>query len=374
MTKIDPRRRILNEFGADDEIVGVDTDYSIPDLKLFLPALLIASLSVLTGNSLGGLLAVTGGIIVGLGVLVATAIVVFIAPSHLTPQVWVGQIIAFKRQPSIRTLLDGASDQRTETLTRVDRFLPEADAVERVDGTLVAGVEVSPANMALATETEWDNAADALGNALNALDFPFQLRSTARRVDADRLVAGYDQRRDDPDVTANPVLANLIDAYRRRLPQEFQARGTSVREYQILVPVYVYDVQIAERGALANLRDVPYIGGLLGFIGAESTQLSPEEIERAQRNLLDNRLATVQDAIRGIDTCTAERVSAETLAAWIEESWAGSRTEYETEQSRLRTTPVVLADAATTPPDVDTPQPDVDDGHHDPVSHSLDHR
>ncbi|UPV98925.1 hypothetical protein M0R88_10320 [Halorussus gelatinilyticus] len=339
MTQTDPRRRILDKFGADDEIAGIDTDYTLADLKLFIPTVALALICLLSGVASGGILPILGGAFGAVIILAVTLTLVVVTPPHRTPQNWFTQILQFKRQPKLRTLTNRNPEERTETLMQISKFDADAGGVRREDGTLVGGVVVEPANMALATDEEWHIAADALGRALNSLGFDIQIRSTARQVDTADLVAGYDQRLDDADVRANDQLRSIIEVYRRRLPSEFRRRGTSVREYQILVPVSVHEVQLAERGALARLKTVPYIGGLLAVLGAESTRLSESELERAQHDLLTERRQAVEDAIRGLDSCTAEPVSAATLADWVEESWTGRRTQYDPEpdHDRLRT-------------------------------------
>ena len=349
MTQTDPRRRVLDEFGAGDEIAGIDTDYTLSDLKTFLPAVAVAFVCLLAGVADGRLLVLFAGILSALGILAITAVVIVVTPSHLTPQVWLGQILQFKRQPKRRSIVGQKLEEQTEVLTGVSRFDAEGDAIERDDGTLVGGVRVDPANMALATDEEWQAAADSLGQALNSLEFDIQIRSTARRVETEDLIAGYESRLDDPDVRGNEVLSELIEVYRRELPHEFRTRGTSVREYQILIPVRIHDVQLEERGALSRLETVSGIGPFLSLLGAESTRLTDEELERAQHNLLTERRRTIEDAVRGLESCTAESVSAATLASWVEESWAGRRTQYDTERAheRLRTQLVVSSDDTT---------------------------
>jgi hypothetical protein len=343
----DPQRRILDEFGAADEIVGIDIDYSLADLKLFLPALAVALLLVAVASRLGGTWATLGGLGAALVVLLLTGAVVFVAPAHMTPQQWLGRIAAFTRRERTRTAVGATATDRSGRLTQVARFIPEADALERRDGQLVAAIRIDPANMALATHEEWNAAADALGDALNTLDFPIQLHSSARSVDPDRLTAGYRARRDDPDVLANESLAEIIDIYERRLPAEFRSRGTSIRTYHVLVPVGVREVQLADRGAVAKLTSLPYVGGLLAILGAESSGLSAAEITQRQRETLDTRLTDVRSAIRSVEGCDCTVVSADRLASLLEEFWTGRRTEYDDTRDRVRSVSVVTAGDAS---------------------------
>lgn len=337
----DPHRRVLDEFGAADEIVGVDIDYSLDDLKLFVPAMFLALIIVSLGSRILGPWATTVSLVGAVGVFLVTGVVVYIAPAHMTPHRWLKRIALFATRENTRSAVDTAPEDRPDTLTQVARFVPQADAVERQDGHLVAAVRVDPANMALATHDEWDTAANALGNALNTLEFPIQIHVSARSVDPERITESYRERRDDPDVQANDALREIVEAYETRLPAEFRARGTSLREYHILVPVSIRDVQLAERGAVSQLQSLPYIGGLLAFVGAESSGLSDAEIEQHQRETLEHRLDDVQAAIRGLDACDCEPVSADRLAALIEEFWTGRRTQYRSTTDRVRSVPIV---------------------------------
>ncbi|MFH5801562.1 hypothetical protein [Haladaptatus sp. CMAA 1911] len=341
MTRNTPRRRILDTFGANDEITGIDIDYSLADLKLFLPSTAIALCWFLLFALQDGLFTTVVGLAGSLVILGGTALIVFISPSHMTPQTWLSQIASFVRRPKLLTLFSTRPMEQTGPLTHIKRFHPQTETLERLDGALVTGVRIDPANLTLATKTEWNAAADALGNALNTLDFELQIRSSARRVDPSRLIAGYTDRIDDPDVRSNATLQNLIESYQSRLPHEFQARGTSIREYQILIPVTIPEVQLAEYGIFSKLASLPYLGNLFMMVGAGSTRLTPAEIRTAQQTILAGRLHAVQDAIRGIETCHAEPVSTDILAEWIEAFWTGTHTEYGTAESRVRTMPIV---------------------------------
>jgi hypothetical protein len=303
--------------------------------------MVIALFIIATASQLGGTLAMFGGILGAITVFLVTGAIVYITPAHMTPQRWLQRIVAFTRREKTKTAVGATPEEQTETLTHVGRFVPESNSLERVDGHLVAAVRVEPANMALATHDEWSTAADALGSAFNTLDFPIQIHSSARSVDPEQITASYRDRLGDPDVTANESLEDIINVYQTRLPAEFRARGTCVREYHILVPVSVRDVQLAERGALAQLESVPIVGGLFAILGAESAGLSEVEIKQQQRETLSARLDDVRSSIRGLDECDCEVVSADRLATLLEEFWTGRRTQYTQTRDRVRSVPIV---------------------------------
>ncbi|MDS0243745.1 MULTISPECIES: hypothetical protein [unclassified Haloferax] len=344
MSHRDTPRRILDEFGTSDEIFGIEIDYSLNDLKLFFPAGVVCGFILLATPqwlNIGGLLAT-------IGILLLTVGFIFVTPSHKSPQQWLADMIMFSRAEHTKTAVAETPAKQTDSLTQVKRFLPISNLVERTDGHLVAALRVSPANLSLATDREWEAMANSFGSVLNALDFDFQIHSTARPVEPDRITAGYRERLDDSDVVANPALGDIIRVYRERFPAEFESRGTCVREYHILIPVSIREVQLADRGALAKLCEVPVIGGFIRVFGAESTQLTHEEIHERQKEELGRRLRTLESGIRDLEGCDAERVSADELSALLEEYWSGERTHYGPSagqrNERVRSIPVVTGD------------------------------
>lgn len=362
-------RQILDQLGTDDDnIGGLDVDIGWGDLWILVPGLLLGvvayeAASAVTGvfgpgivravapyhpalvvavQLIGQLLAA----LAGFACLVAAGFVIVMTPEGRTPIEWAGDVWSFRRRAKELSPFAETEAERPESLTQIDRFHREAGAVERVDGTFVAAVEVEPANMALATDDEWDRVADDFGSALNALTFPTQIRTSARPVDPDDITAPYAARRDDADVRETPALANIIDVYRRRLPDEFDAKGTSVRDYHILVPVSPTDVQLDEQGATGRLGniDVRVVGDVLETVVATRSGLDDVELQSEQRAELAERLGDVREAVDGVDGCRAGAVGVDDMARLAEEFWSGERTEYDdgAEVDRLRSFPVVL--------------------------------
>ena len=344
MSHRDPSRRILDEFGASDEIFGIEIDYSLNDLKLFIPAGVVCMFILLATPQWLNI----GGILLAIGVLLLTGAFVFVTPSHKSPQQWLADMIMFSRAAHTKTAVAETPAKQTDSLTQVERFLPVSGLVERTDGDLVAALRVSPANLSLATDEEWEAMADSFGSVLNALDFDLQIHSTARPVEPERITSGYRERLDDPDIVENPALGEIIRVYQEKFPAEFESRGTCVREYHILIPVSIREVQLADRGALAKLCDLPVIGGCIRVLGAESTQPTYDEIRARQQEELERRLRAVESGIRDLEGCDAERVSADELSALLEEYWSGERTHYGPSagqrNERVRSVPVVTGD------------------------------
>lgn len=354
----DIARRILDGFGADETFEGVDLPIRPGDLYLLLPAVLMAVFIYELVASIGGgsWLSNTAGTILGVGLILVTVVLIFVTPAEEpSTWAWVRSMVSYRLSDSERSAVDTDPRNRPDTLTQVAQFHPNSNTMERTDGNLVGGVRVSPANMSLATAEEWDRTADAFGDALNSIDFDVLLYSTARDIDPDRIVGAYADRADDRDVKENETLARIIDVYQRHFPSEFAARGTSVREYYMLVPVSPRDVQMREYGAFEKLRQLDGVGEIYETVAGEMAGLSDEELRAEQHRELQERIDDVVGAIQSLDECEARILSSNDLARVIEEYWTGERTEYDETSDRMRSVPVVVSETnragSTTPTD-----------------------
>lgn len=343
----DATRRILDEFGSDSSIEGLEIDVRPWDLALFLPAVFVAILAYELAGVPGHWAAQGVGIVVGVGAILATAVLIFVTPEGETSTVgWVTQMLAFWRSDKERSVVDANPKNRTDTLTQVSKFHPDTGAVERTDGDVVGGVRVEPANMSLATDQEWNAAADAFGDALNSLEFDVFIHSTGRTIDVDAVVDEFEGREDDPDVQANDTLQDLVGMYQTLYRNEFKTdlTNTSVREYYVLVPVGEREVQMEDYGAFSKLTSLPFVGNVIKTIAGAASRMTGAETQAAQNRELASRVEDVEDAIRGVDGCSTEVLSAEELAGAIEEFWTGQRSEYDTGEARMRSVPVVVSE------------------------------
>lgn len=208
MSNRDASRRILGRFGAPDQIGA--TSYTVSDLKLFGPAFVL--LIVILGATPTQYRWV--GFLLGGGVLLTAAALIYFAPPHRVAHEWVLDQCKFQCKDRIMTPHDSeTADTDAQNLTNVERFLRIDDSVKRTDGAIVGAVQVHPANMALATERRWATATDEFGRFINSLPFEIQIHSTARPADPDRLTRAYENRAEDPDVKQNSELRQLIDVY-----------------------------------------------------------------------------------------------------------------------------------------------------------------
>jgi hypothetical protein len=188
-------------------------------------------------------------------------------------------------------------------LTNVQAVEPAADAIRRPDETLVGAVRIDPANLALADAAAWERAATGFGDVLNTLDFPVQIHSSARRVDPERLTGAYDARRTDPDVQSTPALQRIVEVYRERRPQTFRERGTSLRQYHIIVPVPIQAVSLDDHPWVRRLKRVPVVGNRLAAPLADGLLYDDrrERIEIRQREILERRRDHLVDQVTSLE-------------------------------------------------------------------------
>jgi len=199
--------------------------------------------------------------------------------------------------------------------------------------------------MALATQEDWAHAAGSFARAVNGIEFPFQIYSTVTPVDPATITSGYRDRLRDGSLAEKSEFRDLIQAYEREFPREFAHRGTSIREFYVVVPVSRLDVQrpgvpVGHRSLLDSLSGLPYVGGFFTAFGASRQGYSREELEARQITELARRLDAVADGIRSIDGCDGTRVDISELVGLLQDFW-GSGPATNGPPAAVRTTPVI---------------------------------
>lgn len=382
MSTNDPTRRILTEFGEPEDFFG----FTLSDLKLLIPAL-FAGMFVI-GNTPAEIRAV--GWSIGTGLLVGMLILIYASPGHLTTEAWLKSRLQHTIQPALLTLtppgeaakagssdeftpnveddrdaseaeaMDGIAEKLpngsrtsgTQDLTDIDRFHVPHRAGKREDGYVFGAVQVHPANMALATRADWEQAVNRFGSVVNGIEFPFQIYSTDTPVDPERITRGYRERLEDQTADLKPDFRTLLKTYQEKLPREFERRGTSVREFYVIVYISSLDVyrdlkSVNESGILTKLEDLSYVGGFVTTLRASRRDVSREELEAKQVAELDHRLTTIEGEISGLNGCSTTRASTSELAALVKDFWEpGARSDNEPTPA-VRTTPVVRGNQAS---------------------------
>jgi len=334
-------RRVLRDFGGSDTIQGTEDwpiDPDVEDAKLIGLAVLFgaAVLAIVPQETV-----ILGWAAVGLFVALA-GVVIYICPSERAPLEWITAMARFWRKPKRLTNHAEDHDERTQTLTHIDRMLHTQGAVRRRDGALVGLVEVEGTDMALAEEDAWASAAEGFEKMARAVDSTVEIYSPARTVHPNRLTKGYMGREREEDVKRNETLQHLVSVYRNELPQEFAERGTAVRRFYVVLSVTPREVRRDDQGALAKLADLPGIGEPIRRFGLARRGPSEAEIEERQKSILSARKRAVQQSISSTAGCVADDVDGEHLAALLEEFWTGTSTQYEGKPAYHQQTPVVI--------------------------------
>jgi hypothetical protein len=259
------------------------------------------------------------------------ALFVSLTPAHASSLTWLR---------SLATYLASApeTDFREATAhTRVRRVFPDRNAIERTDGALVGALRVSPTRMALATDEQWQRTAGAYADVLNTtVEFPVQLYSTTRSFPAEEYLARYEARLGDPDVQANPTLERLIEEYVAWYRQDLERRQMTIRDHYAIVAVRPESVRHTDDGVTETLAGVPVLGV---FVEAVTASRVAEE-RAAMAAELDDRLRSLERGLRGLEGCSATRLSAAAFVDLLSEYWTDTPTAGETEAT-LRTTSLI---------------------------------
>ena len=315
-------RRILDGYGG-GSIQGTEDwpiDPTVDDAKTVAVAGIVA-LVIITAPGPLPVLAVGAALTIGAGLLV-----VYLAPSDRAPHRWVGSILRFKRAPSRLTQHAESRKKQTQNLTGIERVLPGFGAVKRRNGTLVAMVEIEGQDMALAENAAWEAAGEGFENMADALDGGFDVYSPARTIDPGTFAKRYGGRENDDDVQRNPALAGLVETYQQDLRDEFARRGTAVRQFYVVIAVSESEVRREDHGVLAQLADLPVVGGPVRRFGLARRGPTDAEIEVRQKSILSSRKRAVRNAVASIDGCATSKVDGEHLTGVIKEYWTGIRT------------------------------------------------
>lgn len=347
MCQKDPMRRILNSFGTDSSIEGIEIDLSPSDVSLLFGASTVGFVVVILAGLPDFWPFQAIGILIALLLPLSAGVLIYVTPAWEASTIcWLSQIYKFRRQQKYRSIVAVDPENRTEPLTEVGRFYPNLNAVERTDGVLVGGVRVNPANLSLASQEEWERVADEFGDALNSLGFDLFIYSSTHNIHDEEILGAYDGRETDPDVANNASLRDLVEMYQTHLRAELASgtRDTSLRDYYILVSVDNHSVQLETYGAFENLTSIPVIGCIVRtLVGAASgTSNKITLVMQAQRLAL--RIEDVEDAIKGVSNCSTEVLETSELAGLIEEYWSGNRSEFAKGHKQLRSSPVVVSE------------------------------
>lgn len=189
------------------------------------------------------------------------------------------------------------------------------NVIERSDGVLIGAVKVDPANMSMATDEEWDHAAQVWGEFVSTLDFPIQIFSPTRVGANAGLIDRYMSRQDDEDISQKPLAKELINDFIDWYPQYLDWQGTHQREYYILVACEPGEQ--ASQGRVSSRESEP-----ISSVSLDEQFRGDHVTDGRGKN---DRFSTirqrcqmvVQEGVAPIPDCSGERVNSEELAALL---------------------------------------------------------
>ncbi|MCU4744176.1 hypothetical protein [Natronoglomus mannanivorans] len=354
-------RRIMDELGEENRVPIVNVDEGDVYVLLGFP---------IAGLLLGGLSGVDAFVLplVLLGVVVGVA-AVYASPSHLSGSVWLLDVYRYyckrpqvtynvpdesghAREQSDTTHNEGglinytpfAPDERTQDLTNVERAWPGTRAIERLDGSMEAFLEIDPGNMDFAMSGDWAHAQGQAAEFANTeLDFRLKFHSTTRPFPVADLIDQIDDRLTDDDVAANPIFEELLGEYRDQRPRDLE--GTQQFRYFIGVqvsPFEVYSRHRDEQSPAEQLTELPVIGFLFNPFVTRREDLSDAELRAKMFDKLDRRCRAIKtELVQKESGWSARRLTTVELFLLTMEFWSGDELEYNEAADVIREQPIL---------------------------------
>ncbi|MBX0296860.1 VirB4 family type IV secretion system protein [Haloarcula nitratireducens] len=260
------------------------------------------------------------------GLLLATELVLFglhrARPRYYRLTEWLEVRLRWALKKPEYLFGDGAQD--TRTVTRLDRVLPHG--VKRIDGAHCGAVQVTPANMALKDDGQWEKAVRSLTDLANSLEGKTNLYVTTREIDREAHVTAHQERLDDADTQRLPMLRGLLMEWLNRHTDgdSEPVDGTEMeREYYIIVSVTDADIDDIDRESaslLGSLESLPVVGRVAEMISSDGLTESERDTYKAKK--LKDRVGTTARAVNSLYRCSGDPVSPLQLATLTKEYWA----------------------------------------------------
>jgi len=328
-----PAKRIPKSLGTDAKLIG---SYTLTDAAVALfpgvVVILVTQTLLPASLSLGGYRVQSLTLPLAAFAICAGVLFVYLSTAYTTSLDWVMLMLQFSSKETYE------GQDTAKSYTQIKEVHPDRDALERQDGAFLAFVQVLPPPMALATDAEWETKATAFQDFLNtAVTFPLQIFSTTQAFPADTYLAHYRERRNDPDVKANPRLAALIDNYVEWYERDLDARQMTIRDHYVVVSVTPEEVRFERESVLNKLVGVPVVGTFVQAWNAPSL----EDQRATMFETLEERVRRVEGGIREIEGCQAHRVDATAATQLVGEFWAGQELDYGDMSQALRRRPLV---------------------------------
>lgn len=323
---------------------------------------------VLLGFPLGGLLvgSLAGIESLAIGLLVAGSTVgvavVYAAPPHLTAWDWLANVARYvllrprithsyrpaNESPSteggVARYAPFAVEESTQELTGIEQAWPGVHAIERTDGTMVAFLELDPANMDFAMADDWAAVQETAAEfANNDLEFPLTLHATTQSFPVERLVRQLDDRLTDDDVSANPVFGELITEYRNHRPADL----SDTQQLHFYLGIEVDRIEVYQRYDVEptpgeRITEFPLVGALFTPFMTRREELDDTEVRQAMVDKLDARIETVRtELVDNLSGWTSRRLTTVELFVLVAEFWNGEELGDEDPERLVRTQPAL---------------------------------
>ncbi|WP_135305974.1 VirB4 family type IV secretion system protein [Haloarcula amylovorans] len=260
------------------------------------------------------------------GLLLATELVLFglhrARPRYYRLTEWLEVRLRWALKKPEYLFGDGAQD--TRTVTRLDRVLPHG--VKRIDGAHCGAVQVTPANMALKDDGQWEKAVRSLTDLANSLEGETNLYVTTREIDREAHITAHQERLDDGDTQRLPMLRGLLMEWLNRHTDDDSepVDGTEMeREYYIIVSVTdtdIDDIDHESASLLGSLESLPVVGHVAEMVSSDGLTESERDSYKAKK--LKDRVGTTARAVNSLYRCSGDPVSPLQLATLTKEYWA----------------------------------------------------
>ncbi|WP_129113856.1 VirB4 family type IV secretion system protein [Halegenticoccus tardaugens] len=330
----EPRQRqVLGSFSEKPDWMG----FSIFGLLAFLSpalALFVASSFAFPDGPWQIMLVLTGLAVVGAFVAIA------MTPDHLSAGPYVRKIVEhhtqqptalhdmnpetstieqpepnslirrFARLPAVRgyPIIGSGEYEPTQELVPVKKPYRRRYAVERDDGALIGAVRITPANMSLKEEDEWQRQVDRLARVLaSTVEYPAQWYNPMRSVDFSDRRARFKHRERDLLEAATDATDADSELSRRLLADVAGERAaviglhqdtTMQREHYFLVAVEPKEAVTTVSSDGGGIANVPGVGAIVEWRKLRKQRGDPEHV----RELLDELQRRVEDVATSVQS------------------------------------------------------------------------
>lgn len=141
-----------------------------------------------------------------------------------------------KQSSASQTLAVSPGDSKKEPAS-TQKWLPIRDIhnnlLWRKDNHIVAVLRIEPVNMALLSKKEKQRKIKKLEEALNGIDYIYQILSIAKPVDLDAHIMKLEEAKRE---TENPIRKNLLSGYAHQAAGKAMSGEALERQFYMLIP------------------------------------------------------------------------------------------------------------------------------------------